>query len=170
MLNRNATIEQICAIGPVLQELAELLVKVVEDGASIGFLPPLSLEDASVYWRQAAGPDVILYVVRLDARMVGTVQLQLCSKQNGAHRAEIAKLMTHPNARRQGIGRALMLEAEARAKREGRTLLVLDTREGDPSNLLYKSLDYLEAGRIPDFAKSANGELHATVLYYKRVD
>ena len=55
--------------------------------------------------------------------------------------------MTHPNFRRNGIGRSLMRKAEERAKQENRSLLVLDTREGDPSNKLYKSLDYQEAGK-----------------------
>ncbi len=75
--------------------------------------------------------------------------------------------MTHPNFRRNGIGRSLMRKAEERAKQENRTLLVLDTREGDPSNKLYKSLDYQEAGKIPEYAISPNGNLDATVIYYK---
>ena len=44
---------------------------------------------------------------------------------------------------------------------------MLDTREGDPSNTLYKSLDYQEAGKIPEYAISPNGNLDATVIYYK---
>ena len=60
-----------------------------------------------------------------------------------------------------------MEEAEEIAIVEGRSLLVLDTREGDPSNFLYTSLGYNEAGRIPYYAKSADGQLDSTVLYYK---
>jgi hypothetical protein len=60
-----------------------------------------------------------------------------------------------------------MKAAEERARAESRSLLVLDTREGDPSNLLYTSLGYIEAGRIPGYARSANGELHTTLYYYK---
>lgn len=77
--------------------------------------------------------------------------------------------MTHPHYRRNGIGRSLMQKAEERAKQEGRSLLVLDTREGDPSNLLYTSMGYIRAGRIPHYAKSASGELHATIFYYKQL-
>lgn len=75
--------------------------------------------------------------------------------------------MTHPNYRLRGIGRLLMQKAEGRARHDGRTLLVLDTREGDPSNILYTSLEYIEAGRIPGYARSADGNLDATVFYYK---
>ncbi|MNY69824.1 Acetyltransferase [compost metagenome] len=67
------------------------------------------------------------------------------------------------------MARLLMNTLEEAARREGRTLLVLDTREGDPSNDLYKSLGYIEAGRIPEFAQSAGGALDATVFYYKRI-
>lgn len=147
--------------------LTRLLVDVVGDGASIGFLPPLDSHRARVYWSTVLGDDVRLWVARVDGQVVGSVQLHLCAKQNGKHRAEIAKLMVHPSQQRKGIGRSLMLLAEAHARQEKRTLLVLDTREGDPSNLLYQSLGYVEAGRIPHYAESANGELDASIFYYK---
>lgn len=110
---------------------------------------------------------MILYVAKINNEVAGSIQLHFVTKPNGIHRAEICKLMTHPNFRRNGIGRSLMCKAEERAKQENRTLLVLDTREGDPSNKLYKSLDYQEAGKIPEYAISPNGNLDATVIYYK---
>lgn len=152
-----------------LQSLAALLVEVVDEGASIGFLPPLSQAEAFAYWSGAMNDDVILWIVQRNGETVGSVQLHLCSRPNGTHRAEIAKLMVHPKARRKGIGRMLMTAAEERAKLENRSLLVLDTRADDPSNLLYRSMDYIEAGRIPQYAKSADGELHDTVYYYKKL-
>ncbi|MFC5703351.1 GNAT family N-acetyltransferase [Cohnella faecalis] len=160
-------IEQLQSIEESSAELSELLIQVVEDGASIGFLPPLSPADSEQYWGNVISPEAILFVAKLNERIVGSVQLHLCTKQNGSHRAEIAKLMTHPGYRRKGIGRLLMQEAEKRAEREGRSLLVLDTREGDPSNILYGSLGYIQAGRLPNYAQSSNGELHATIFYFK---
>ncbi|MCX7711718.1 MAG: GNAT family N-acetyltransferase [Clostridia bacterium] len=152
-----------------LHQLSLLLVNVVNNGASIGFLPPLPMEVAEEYWRGVIHPDTILWVARMNGIIIGSVQLILCRKQNGSHRAEIAKLMVHTETRRNGIGRNLMEAAEGRAKNEGRSLLVLDTRAGDPSNLLYKSLGYIEAGRVPLYAKSADGRLHETVFYYKQI-
>ncbi|GGG67893.1 GNAT family N-acetyltransferase [Paenibacillus radicis (ex Gao et al. 2016)] len=164
------TIEEITSIVQDEEELSSLLIKVVEDGASIGFLPPLDRAAALHYWRGVlGGDDVILFTAKLQGRIVGSIQLQLSTKPNGSHRAEIAKLMTNPDYRRQGIGRALMQAAEQRAAQENRTLLVLDTREGDPSNLLYSSLEYIQAGRIPGYARSADGQLHATIFYYKKL-
>jgi ribosomal protein S18 acetylase RimI-like enzyme len=162
-------LEELSAVEADLDELAEMLVEVVDDGASIGFLPPMKRETAKSYWASVLQPGVILYVARVEGKIAGSVQVHLCAKENGNHRAEIAKLMTHPAFRRRGIARSLMRKAEERAKQENRILLVLDTREGDPSNLLYRSLGFTEAGRIPDFAQSGDGSLDATVFYYKRL-
>jgi GNAT superfamily N-acetyltransferase len=152
-----------------IDPLAEMLIAVVEDGASVGFLPPLSRDKAIAYWREVIKPDVRLLVAERDGTIVGTAQLFLAMKANGAHRAEVGKVLVHPQAQRQGIGRALMLAIEPVARRERRTLLQLDTREGDGSNRLYQSVGYVEAGKIPAFARSRNGELHTTVFYYKQL-
>ncbi len=168
-MSSNLEINQLTTVGDGIDELSELLIKVVDEGASIGFLPPLEHLIAKSYWESVLSPEVILFVAKLDNQIVGCVQLHLCTKQNGTHRAEIAKLMTHPDHRRNGLGRKLMHIAEERAIHEGRTLLVLDTREGDPSNKLYSSLGYVQAGRIPHFAMSENGELDATIIYYKSI-
>ncbi len=118
----DVTLEEVTSMDEHIDQLSELLVQVVEDGASIGFLPPLKRSEAKEYWETVLKPDVILYVAKVNNEIVGSVQLHLCTKQNGLHRAEIAKLMTHPNVRRQGIGRSLMQKAEERAKQEGRSL------------------------------------------------
>ena len=149
--------------------LAEVLVATVHDGASVGFLPPLDQTEAEAYWRGALAPGVHLFAAEVGGRLVGTVQLQLALKANASHRAEIAKLLVHPDARRKGVGRALMEHAEAAAREHGRTLLVLDTRAGDVSNHLYRSLGYVEAGRIPRYARSAGGELDETIFFYKEL-
>lgn len=150
-----------------LAAMSALLVDVVEEGASLGFLPPLSRREARAYWLGALAESVKLWVAEHDGHIVGTVQLQLSAKPNGRHRAEIAKLMVHPQARRLGIARQLLETAETAGRHEGISLMVLDTREGDPSNVLYRSLGYHEVGRIPQYARSADGTLHTTVLYYK---
>ena len=162
-------IEEIESIETYIDPLSELLVKVVDDGASIGFLPPMKLSDARHYWQTVLNPDVILFIAKINNEIVGTIQVHLCTKKNGLHRAEIAKLMTGPSARRKGVARSLMKVAEERAVREGRTLLVLDTRDGDPSNHLYQSIGFIPAGKIPNFALSGIGELDTTVIYYKNL-
>jgi ribosomal protein S18 acetylase RimI-like enzyme len=151
-------------------ELAQLLVTCVADGASIGFLPPLALQTARDWWAGFPRNGVMLLVAEREGSIVGTVQLHAAESANGAHRGEVAKLLVHPAWRRQGIARELMARLEAEAKAAGKTLLVLDTREGDPSNGLYRSLGFQEGGRIPGWAKDASGVLSTTVFWYKPLD
>ena len=138
-------------------------------GRQLVFYLHWNKKEATNYWQTVLAPEVILYVAKINNEVAGSIQLHLVTKPNGIHRAEICKLMTHPNFRRNGIGRSLMQKAEERAKQENRSLLVLDTREGDPSNRLYKSLGFQESGKIPGYAISPNGELDATVIYYKMI-
>jgi hypothetical protein len=60
-----------------------------------------------------------------------------------------------------------MQAAEQQARAVGRSLLVLDTRAGDPSEQLYIRLGYWHAGSIPGYTCSADGRMHATVIMYK---
>ena len=151
--------------------LADLLQDAVSSGASIGFLPPLSREDAINYWLEVSealkGAHRILLIAKTDKKIIGTVQLDMAGRPNGSHRAEIAKLMVHTSQRGQGTGKTLMHAIEAEAKQAGRTTLILDTREGDPSEQLYLKLGYTRAGTIPEYARSADGSLHTTVFMYK---
>lgn len=157
-----------------LSQLVALLQDTVAGGASVGFLPPLSDEEAGAYWRSVVAalrePYRILLVAREAGAIVGTIQLDLASRANGSHRAEVVKLMVHSTKRRHGIGARLMQAIEAEAQRAGRTTLVLDTREGDPSERLYTGMGYVKAGSIPEYARSADGALHTTAFLYKLLE
>lgn len=150
--------------------LADILIAVVATGASVGYLPPLDRDEARAYWAGVIRPGNILLVAERDGRIVGTAQLELAMRLNGRHRAEVNKVLVRPDCQRQGIGRRLMEALDEVARREGRTLLHLDTREGDGSNELYRRMGYVEAGTIPNWARSADGTLAATVFYYKILD
>ena len=154
-------------------DLVDLFRETVNGGDTVGFLPPISTEEATAFWdgvREALeGGGRRLLVARRARRVLGTVQLDLATQTNGRHRAEVMKLLVHEEARRQGLGRRLMEAVEGVARDEGRTLLVLDTRQGEPSEEFYTALGYERAGVIPNFAESADGTLHATVLFYKEL-
>ena len=152
-----------------LDDLAALLAACVADGASLGFLAPLAPEVARAWWSGVPRDGVALLVAKREDRIVGAVQLHAAESENGAHRGEVAKLLVHPEWRRQGIARALMTALENEARAKGKTLLVLDTREGDPSNDLYRALGYQEAGCIPGWARDAAGTLSATIFWYKQL-
>ena len=155
----------------VIDDLVTLLQGSVRGGASIGFLLPITEEAAIEYWREVEtalqGSFRIMLLARTDEKVVGSVQLDLASRPNGSHRAEVIKLMVHCYWQNRGIGQALLkaIEQEARAAR--RTTLVLDTREGDPSEGLYLKMGYVRAGTIPEYARSIDGSLHTTVFMYK---
>ncbi len=157
----------------LLTDLIHLLQDVVHSGASVGFLAPLSREEAQDYWSTvfdevAQGICILLVACEAD-QIVGSVQLALAMKPNAQHRAEVQKLFVLSSQRRRGIGRALMQEVEQVAHDAGRTLLVLDTRQGDSAEQLYRSLGYCEAGTIPAYARSASGTLDGTVIFYKNL-
>jgi ribosomal protein S18 acetylase RimI-like enzyme len=155
--------------------LIDLLRDAVESGASVGFLAPVSEAEAGAYWETVAtaageGARVVLAAHDRELGLVGSAQLDLALRENARHRAEVSKVMVHRRARRRGVGRALMRALEGHARRLGRTTLVLDTRQGDPSEALYKNLGWTFAGAIPAYARSATGALDATAYYYKLLD
>lgn len=157
-----------------LPALIGLLQDAVESGASIGFLPPLSAVEASAYWESvltdvARGTRMLL-VARDPASpgdVTGAVQLELATKPNARHRAEVQKLLVLRAHRRMGLGRRLMEAVERAGRDQGRTLLVLDTRQGDNAERLYRRLGWVEAGVIPAYARNREGALDATVIFYK---
>lgn len=53
---------------------------------------------------------------------------------------------------------------EDSARKGNRSLIVLDTIAGDPSNMLYQSLVYIETGQIPIYAESSAGSFDTTVI------
>jgi GNAT superfamily N-acetyltransferase len=99
--------------------------------------------------------------------LVGTVQVVLALPPNQPHRAEIAKLLVHRSARRRGIAQLLMERAEAEARAEGKTLLVLDTVTGDSAERLYERLGWTRVGVIPGYALYPDGRPCDTTVFWK---
>jgi GNAT superfamily N-acetyltransferase len=151
--------------------LAGILCTCVNAGASVSYLPPLGLDAARAFWRrmaaQVAGGTRILLAAWDDAVLAGTVMLEFASSPNQPHRAEVQKLLVHPDARRRGLARRLMARAECEASRAGRTLLTLDTRAGDAAEKLYRIMGWHEAGRIPGYALNAHGTPCDTIFFWK---
>ena len=155
----------------LLPSLCELLIDCVASGASIGFLPPLSQTVAENYWRSIAEDtdlgERVLLVAQQNTQILGAVQLEFAVKENAKHRAEIQKLMVHTEHRGKGIARIMMTRIEEIAFGLGRTLIILDTKQGDAAEALYEKWDYQRVGVIPQYVKDADGRLHGTVFFYK---
>jgi acetyltransferase len=82
-----------------LPQLIALLKDGMDNGASIGFLPPLAIEEAESYWQKRVKAiqdgEALLIVVKIDGQIVGTAQLGLENRANGNHRAEVQKVIVH---------------------------------------------------------------------------
>ena len=154
--------------------LGDLLHDCVHAGAAVSFILPFSLHDAVAFWRDKIWPSVeaetcCVLIARRGGRIVGTVQFDLATPPNQAHRAEVKKLLVHPDERRSGIARALMLALEEQARKVGRTLLTLDTASAGAEQL-YSSLGYVRVGVIPRFSrKPESTELEGTTVMYKEL-
>ena len=156
-----------------IPRLAEILRACVDDGASVSFLPPLKRETAIAFWTRSASSSAmdkrVILAGWVDGVLAGTVTLDLDMPPNQPHRADVAKLLVHPAARRRGLARLLMDRLENEARIAGRHLLMLDTSEGDAAELLYRGMGWTEAGRVPGFALNAAGGYDATIFFWKRL-
>lgn len=156
----------------LISELADVLVACVDAGASVSFMHPLSQDKAQDFWRKVlqgvAGDERILLVARdAEQGLVGTVQLITAQPENQPHRADVAKMLVHPQARKQGLGEGLMKAIEQEAKLAGKRLLVLDAVTGDAGWRLYLRCGWQVAGDVPGFALLPRGGLVSTTFMYK---
>lgn len=156
-----------------VDELAEVLRDCVEGGASVGFMLPLADGRPQAFWRQVAAGVAAgerhLFVAEDDGgRIVGTLSLVTDMPDNQPHRADVAKMLVHRRARRQGLAEKLLKAVEARARELGRTTLVLDTVTGSDASRLYERLGWTRSGDIPAYALMPDGELCSTTYYFKR--
>jgi len=155
----------------VLPALTDILLDCVEGGASVSFLAPLPRDKAQRYWSEvlaamAAGERIVLLARDDQGRIRGTVQVILAQPENQPHRGDVAKMLVHRGARRQGLGQALMEAAEREALAAGKTLLVLDTAS-DSAERLYARSGWTACGRIPGYALLPDGEPCDTTYFYK---
>ncbi|MBC7728469.1 MAG: GNAT family N-acetyltransferase [Microbacteriaceae bacterium] len=164
-----------------LPALADLLIDGVHHGASLGFLAPLSRYQALDYWQGVLahlGARQSLWIACESGHggdghqagpLQGAVQLSLCSRANAHHRGEVERLMVHSHSRGRGIASQLMSRVECAALEQGRSLLVLEAPAGSQAEAVYAHLGWQRAGEIPDYHACAEGRLHGSAMYYKRL-
>jgi GNAT superfamily N-acetyltransferase len=157
-----------------VEGLADVLVDCVEGGASVSFMLPMTREKALAFWRGVAegvarGERALIVAEDANGRIVGTVQLILALPENQPHRADVAKMLVHRRARRQGIAQRLMAAVDEEARREGRSVLVLDTVTGGDAERLYERAGWQRVGVVPDYALWPAGGYCATTFFFKHV-
>jgi ribosomal protein S18 acetylase RimI-like enzyme len=156
-----------------LDDFGGLLHACVHDGANIGFVLPFDVPDSLAFWRHAVLPDLRQGTRRLvsvwdGAILAGAVQLAPATMPNQTHRADVSKLLVHPDFRRRGLARVLMAELEGLALDQGFTLLTLDTTTGSSAEPLYTSLGFETAGVIPNYCRDPIADrIDPTTLMFK---
>jgi len=143
----------------------------VTSGASVGFMWPMTREKAESFWRDVAASlarreRAVLIAEDAQGNLIGTAQAVWAGPENQPHRADVAKMLVHPRARRWGAGAALLAAVEQAALAAGKTLLVLDTASSDAERL-YERGNWTRLGTIPRYALMPDGPFCSTVFYYK---
>jgi GNAT superfamily N-acetyltransferase len=155
-----------------LEGLCEVLIDCVEGGASVNFLWPMTRDKAERFWigvREGLlrGDRVLVVAEDHAGRIVGTAQAVWAPQENQPHRADIAKMLVRRDARRLGVGAALLRAAESAARVAGKSVLVLDTAS-DSAERLYERAGWQRVGCIPDYALMPDGARCDTQVFYKR--
>ena len=157
--------------------LADVLIDCVAGGASVSFMWPLARDKALAFWGKVAD-DVVrgerALLVAEDAgdgagRIVGTARLVLAQPENRRHRADVAKVLVHRSARRQGIASRLMQALDDTARAEGKSVLVLDTVTASDGQGLYAAIGWTRVGVVPHYALSPDGAICDATIFYKHV-
>lgn len=155
-----------------IQGLSNVLIDCVEGGASVSFMLPFSRAKAEAFWRgvseSVARGERLVYVAEDAAgTFVGTATVILNLPENQPHRADVAKMLVHRNARRMGLGAALLAAAERGALGAGKTLLVLDTVSDSDGHRLYARQGWQRCGEIPGYALWPDGRPCAATIFFK---
>lgn len=156
------------------EALAEVLIDCVHGGASVSFMAPLPQDKALAFWRGVAEgvarqERVLLVAESADEGIVGTVQLITAMPDNQPHRADVAKMLVHRKARRQGVAQRLMAALDDAARDEGKSVLVLDTVTGGDAERLYERAGWQRVGTVPRYALMPDGAFCGTTFFYKHL-
>jgi GNAT superfamily N-acetyltransferase len=157
-----------------IDKLADVLIDCVEGGASVSFMLPLAREKAVAFWRGVAdgvarNERVLIVAEGSDGDIVGTVQLIVAQPDNQPHRGDVAKMLVHRKARRRGIAQRLMDAVDETARREGKSVLVLDTVTGGAAERLYERAGWQRVGNVPNYALMPDGAFCGTTFFHKQL-
>ena len=108
-------------------------------------------------------PAARCWVAELDGHIVGMLVLWLIVDE-----AHIASLATHPDFRRQGIAKQLLVEALDKAYTEGARTAFLEVRAGnEAARRMYQKFGFEEVGRRERYYKDNNED--AILMTLKRL-
>lgn len=136
----------------VYAEVSRLIQAVAALGGAVGWLTVPDRSETDVWLDTVLKNGGRVAVVRIDGRIEA---LGLWSRFGATvleRNAEIAKVMTHPDARGRGLARSLVVALVDDARAAGVETLVLDVRGNNHGAIrMYESLGFETYGRLPDF-------------------
>jgi acetyltransferase len=157
-----------------LSQLAVLFRDVVNETGTLGFFPTMTDDESVDYWLSLraelrAGTRILLAAYDGE-RIVGSGQLEFPRWPSAYHRAEIHKVFVAKEMRGRGVGGLIVRALQKVAKLRGRTLLLLNARDGGPGERLYLELGFKKVGVIPGYAAGLDGTRHDSGLFYQEIE
>ena len=157
-----------------LTAFGNLLRDSINQGASLGFVAPVTQAVTCDYWLSIRheldhGWRLLTGAYR-GTRLIGSGQLAFPRWSNGTHRAELQKLFVDPTLRAQGIGKRLLDALHDAALQRGRSLLVLHTASEMAAQRFYRNRGYQLAGMIPGYTRGADGRAQPSWTLYRHLE
>ena len=153
--------------------LVQLLAEVIHDGGSMGFLADVTDTELMEFWtselsKVRSGVNVIICAMDANTCIAAGI-LTHETKTSGRHRAEVRKMMTHPEYRHKGVASQILTRIEAVAFERGARLLTLRTETNSAASVLYSHMGWTLIGNVPNYAASPDGSLHSVSFCYKEL-
>jgi ribosomal protein S18 acetylase RimI-like enzyme len=141
---------------PFIEAAHRILVDLVAGGAALGWVDPPSLPDVAGLLEGVAEAvrvgDGALRAAYVGGRLAGLGYWLRYARPTHRPHADLEKLAVAAGAQGRGTGRSLTEALVEDARRAGIEVLTLDARgDNDAALRLYRSLGFLEYGRLPAF-------------------
>ncbi|MFI2370448.1 GNAT family N-acetyltransferase [Streptomyces sp. NPDC018833] len=151
--------------GPALRDgVLSLWADVSNAGGSVGFVPPVTVDDIRPEWvkhltAMAEGRMRLLVGRDEDGEIAATAFLAHNDHRLMRHWIWLYTVMVHPCHQGKGYGRGLMAEAADVARGlEGVEAIRLTCRGGTGADRFYAACGYKEVGRVPGAIRVAEGD------------
>lgn len=155
-----------------MEDLCDSTILAIENGGGFGWVRVPERDVLERFWRGVITmPLRQLFVARLDDVICGTAQLILPPNNNEAqaHAVHLTSMFIAPWARGYGLARKLLETVEARAKRDGHSVINLDIRETQSGAInLFENADYIQCGIHPHYAQVDGRDVRG-YFYYKKI-